>query len=100
MTRRDHFTCYLIEHDGVWEGLCADLDIAVEGRSMEDTRDRLGLAVRSYLTDVMDEAPEHRARLLSRRAPWTVRANLAIRAALQGLKGHGREARFVMPCPV
>jgi hypothetical protein len=100
MAHRDHFTCYLTEHDGIWEGLCADLDIAVEGRSMEDTRDRLGQAVRSYLADVMDEAPEHRERLLNRRAPWTVRANLAIRAALQGLKGHGREARFVMPCPV
>ncbi len=100
MTRRDHFTCYLTERDGVWEGLCADLDIAVEGRSLDDTRDRLGQAVRNYLADVMDEAPEHRARLLNRRAPWTVRTNLTIRAALQSFKGHGRETRFVMPCPV
>lgn len=100
MARRDFFICYLVERDGVWEGLCADLDIAVAGRSMEDTRDRLGQAVRSYLADVMDEAPEHRARLLNRRAPWTVRTGLAVRAALQRFKGHGDEARFVMPCPV
>lgn len=100
MAHRDHVTCYLTERDGVWEGLCADLDIAVEGRSLEDTRDRLGQAVRSYLADVMAEAPEHRARLLKRRAPWTVRTSLAARAALQSLRGHGRETRFVMPCPV
>lgn len=100
MARRPFVTCYISERDGVFEGLCVDFDIAVQGRSVDDARDKLERAVDDYVADVMDEAPEHRARLLNRRAPWTVRTSLAIRAALQGLKGHGAEARFVMPCPV
>ena len=94
------FTCYITERDGVWEGICIDLDVAVEGRSIEDTRDQLSAAVQSYITAVMTEAPERRERLLLRRTPWITRVGLAMRAALQPLKGRGYDARFVMPCPV
>ena len=79
MTSKDTLTCYLVERDGLWEGLCMDYDLAVRGRSSNDTRDRLGVAVRRHVADRMDatgpEAPP------ARRAPWKVRAVLAIRAA-------------------
>lgn len=100
MARRDRFTCYITERDGVWEGICVDFDIAVEGRSMEDTRDRLNIAVHSYLLTVMQEAPEQRERLLHRRTPWVTRVSLAAGAVLQKFKGHGRRERFAMPCHV
>lgn len=74
MKSRDALTCYLVERDGVWEGLCMDYDLAVRGRTSTDTRDRLGIAVRRHVADTMDGAGR-------RRAPWKVRAVLAIRAA-------------------
>ena len=67
---------------------------------MQDARERLGQAVRCYIADVGEEAPEHRARLLDRRAPWTVRMSLALRAGFQGLRNRGRETRSDLPCPV
>lgn len=78
MKSRDALTCYLVERDGVWEGLCMDYDLAVRGRSSNDTRDRLGVAVRRHVADMMDEAGTAPGR---RPAPWKVRAVLAIRAA-------------------
>ena len=100
MSRKDHYTCYLTERGGVFEGLCVDLDIGVQGGSMEDARTQLEHAVRTYLAAVMEEAPEHRDRLLSRRTPWTIRASFAARVAFNGLLGHGHDARFALPCPV
>ncbi len=41
MTHRDPLTCYLVERDGIWEGLCMDYDLAVRGRSPNDTRNKL-----------------------------------------------------------
>ena len=81
MTRTIGPTCYLIERDGTWQALCVDYDIAVQGKSANDTRHKLGRAVRAYLADVMDDAPEHREQLMGRGAPWTVRAALAMRSA-------------------
>ena len=80
MTRTIDPTCYLIEREGTWQALCVDYDIAVQGKSANDTRHKLGRALRTYLADVMDEAPEHREQLARRRAPWTVRVGLALRA--------------------
>ena len=101
MTFKNFFTCYITERDGVWEGICVDFDIAVEGRSREDTRARLDVAVHSYLLAMVQEAPEQRERLLHRRTPWATRASLATGAALQRFKGQGRRAeRFTMPCHV
>ena len=81
MTSKDTLTCYLVERDGLWEGLCMDYDIAVRGRTSNDTRDRLGIAVRRYVADLMDEAGSGSAERRARRAPWKVRTVLAIRAA-------------------
>ena len=74
-------TCYLIERNGTWEALCTDYDIAVQGKSANDTRHKLGRAVRTYLADVMDHGTEHREQPIGRSAPLKVRAVLALRAA-------------------
>lgn len=100
MAMKEFFTCYITERDGVWEGICIDFDIAVQGRSMEDTREQLDIVVRAYLLTVMKEAPEQRELLLHRRTPWTTRASLAAGAVLHKFKGPGRRERFAMPCPV
>ncbi len=81
MTRRDRLTCYLVEREGRWEGLCMDYNLAVQGRSPNDARNKLSLAVRRHLSDLMDAPARDRGRPAAQRAPWRVRMVLALRAA-------------------
>ena len=87
-----------------WEAICTDFDIAVEGRSLDDAKDRLEAAIRTYVADASAEAPETAARLLNRRAPWWVRLRLAASYALYAFRtrrpdGRDLKAGFDLPCP-
>lgn len=59
---------------GSWEAICVDLDIAVQGRSLEEVKGTLREAIAGYVHDAAQEAPEVRDRLLKRRVPWHVKA--------------------------
>lgn len=82
-------TFYCVAHgrgDG-WEGLCLDLDLAVQGHSFVEVKTLLHEAIKSYVVDALKEEEPHRSRLLKRRAPLRVRAYWATRFALAALRG-------------
>ena len=64
--------CFARGHDGSWEGLCVDYDIAVQGNSFEEVRRDLADAVQSYVAFAQEQDAATQARLLSRRSPWHV----------------------------
>lgn len=73
------FSCYAWREGGVWEAICVDLDIAVQGISFDDVYHRLNDAVVDYVETVSDLPEEDRARLLKRRAPLSARAGIHAR---------------------
>ena len=56
-----------------WEASCLDLDIAVQGRSLDEVRAKLDTAVTTYVADALNEQEPDRSALLNRRAPLGVR---------------------------
>lgn len=96
--------CYAHGHEGQWQGICLDLDIAVQGRSLEDVKQRLERSIQSYVESAGREDAGTRERLLRRRAPLWVRLRALthfIVATLRHRNGD-RESRagFTLPCPV
>ena len=65
--------CFAQGHEGAWEAICLDLDIAVQGTSFVDVQTALKSAVTSYIQDAAGEEPDTSRRLLTRAAPWHVR---------------------------
>lgn len=95
--------CYAHGRDTEWEAICVDLDIAVQGRSFDEVRSLLSSAIASYVADAAAESPRDALRLLTRRAPFHVRAVLALRLAWYNLM-HGKQDRemqasFPVLCP-
>lgn len=92
--------CYETGRDGDWEGICLDLDIAVQGSSFEDVARSLRDAVSLYLQSVSSLPDEQQAHLLHRPAPLAVRLQFlgcALRSLL-GLNGGDRyHHQFTMP---
>lgn len=102
---RRSLQCFAYGHGSEWQAICVDLDIAVAGRSRQDVMKRLEGAIQSYIEDAMQEDPQTRARLLSRRAPWHVRAHHAIGYRVFRLydrfrsrRKSERRGRFQVPC--
>lgn len=95
--------CYAHGSGDQWEAICVDLDISVAGSSLDEVRKLLGECVLSYVKQVMGEAPEDQIRLLNRRAPWHVRAHLALMSAIfmfRRPKDENEEhAGFSLSCP-
>lgn len=97
------FLCFAEGRDGAFEAICVDLDIAVQGKTFEEVYKTLNTAVASYIADALKEDEANGRRLLSRRAPWHVRAGLTLRF-LRKVLGHphddgGPEASFEVACP-
>ena len=64
--------CYASGRSGHWQAVCLDFDLMVEGRSLEDVKERLTKMVQTYVEDAMAESEPARSKLLRRRAPWHV----------------------------
>lgn len=101
---RRSFTCYAHGHSDSWEAICIDLDIAVQGSSLDDVKYMLDHAIRTYLDDARSESPEVARRLLSRRAPLLVRIRMAfdvwrsnLRSRVDG-DGAERSSNFEIAC--
>lgn len=96
------FRCYAYGTDGNWQGICVDLDIAVQGRNFKEVLDLMGQAIESYVDDALAETPYDADRLLARRAPWYVRARLALSSAIHILRMDRDDdqltANFDVPC--
>lgn len=102
MRRRPYFA-YAHGKAGDWEGLCLDLDIAVQGTSFEEVRDLLIEAVSTYAEDARKESPRDARHLLSRRAPLATRVKYIalFLAHLASTASSNAELRagFDLPCP-
>ena len=79
--------CYAYGRGSAWQAICIDFDISVYGRSMEEVKNFLKLAVEMHLSAVAEVSVEDQHRLLNRKTPWYVRAKLAFLASLPWLNG-------------
>lgn len=79
--------CYAYGDGDGWGAVCTDLDIAVDGSSLDDVKASLAACIELYLEGVAESPPEERPRLLARRSPWRLRARLAGLAWLRGVPG-------------
>lgn len=79
--------CYAYGGGDGWGAICTDLDIAVDGSSLDDVKASLAACIELYLEGVAESPPEERPRLLARRSPWRLRARLAGLAWLRGVLG-------------
>ncbi|BBK31508.1 hypothetical protein STHU_21420 [Allostella humosa] len=61
--------CYVHGQGDRWSGMCLDLDIAVDGPSLEDTIALLQEAVELHIESVRDLPAEERRHLLYRPSP-------------------------------
>ncbi|MFN7175052.1 MAG: hypothetical protein ACK4MT_10195 [Thermaurantiacus tibetensis] len=100
---RHDLLCYAYPVGERWEAICVDLDIAIEAESLPEAQATLRDAIRSYIEAAMEEEPETRKKLLSRRAPWSVRLKLWLAFQLQLLRRRASDrslpAVFGVPCP-
>lgn len=96
-------------HEGHWEALCFNFDIAVQGRTFNEVQRQMIEAVESYVEDAMKEDEVTREKLLSRRVPRLVRLSWLsglIFAALSGRVGSSERdgnassatVPFAVPC--
>jgi hypothetical protein len=95
--------CVAHGNDEGWEAICLDLDIAVQGYSLDEVKWHLQSAVRTYIQDALAESEPTRQRLLNRRAPFLTRLNFVLRVAMHALfrprdGGGSMEASFEVPC--
>lgn len=93
--------CYAHETNGVWQAICVDLDIAVQGKSFDEVKKLLELSVETYIDTARNESPEVRRQLLSRRAPFWLRTRLALTSKWRGIwhRDDGDDpAGFSVPC--
>ena len=65
--------CYAEGRDGDWEAICLDLDIAVQGTSLDAAKAALNAAIETYVEDARAETEPGRSALLNRRAPLHAR---------------------------
>ena len=69
----DSFRCHAYGSGERWHGICTDLDIAVDGRSLRKVKATLETCVDMYLESIADLPANERKRFLRRRAPQRVR---------------------------
>ena len=92
--------CFAEERDAVWEALCVDLDIAVQGESFEQVYRDLRAAVEQYVAYVRTLPTNEQQRLLGRMAPFSLRwrfARAALALALTRSGTRGGRAEFTLP---
>jgi predicted RNase H-like HicB family nuclease len=89
---------------GGWEAFSLDFDIAVQGMTFDEAKDRIQHAIVTYVQDAMKEAEPHKSRLLNRRAPLWVRLMWGWRFFLETVRDtrdHGKNIAvgFPVTCP-
>jgi hypothetical protein len=68
------YRCVFEENLGLWEAVCLDLDIAVQGQSFEEVYGSLRHGIAQYVEYVGALPDTDKTRLLNRKAPVSVRA--------------------------
>lgn len=94
--------CFARGRAGAWEGICLDLDLAVQGRSFNEVREALEQAVAEFVAAAQEEDAATRARLLNRRAPLWVSLAWTARVIWSAWRHHAdgdTSASFPVACP-
>ena len=78
------FKCYAYQNGRHWSAICTDLDLAVDGKSFEETQEALTACIELYLDGLDGLPPDEKRHFLTRKAPLHVRARLAILTTLAG----------------
>ncbi len=92
--------CIARGHAGQWEALCLDFDLAVQGVSLPEVKDRLEEAIGDYVTAASAEAEPARSQLLGRRAPFFVRLAWGLRFFRGTIFGRNRSSDSTVGFPV
>ena len=87
------FRCYAYKTGGRWHGICTDLDIAIDGRSYQEIKVSLETCTEMYLDGIAELQEDERRQFLTRRAPWHIRARLALSAWVHQLVRSDAEDR-------
>ena len=94
--------CYVERRGDDWEAVCIDFDLAVQGHSLAEVRDKLERAIHEYLAYVQSLPEAERAAFLNRRVPLATRIAFMLRVVLSGLRSHGRggdrRGAYTLPC--
>jgi hypothetical protein len=84
-----------------WEAICLDLDIAVQGPSLEEVTSLLRASIDTYITDALAQDEPVRSQMLHRSVPFGVRVRFAARMFFATLAGRRldkqREATIGFP---
>ena len=88
------FRCYAYGHERGWQAICVDLDIAVDGVSLQEVQASLAKSIELYLETVEELPAAEQRRFLERRAPWQVRAKLAMLAWLHRVRHDNAWSRY------
>ena len=96
--------CYAEGRDEQWEAICLDLDIAVQGRSMEEVFHLLHGAIGEYIAHALTLPADEQRRFLHRSAPLGLRLMFLARVLrmmlFAGFAGDRKtEAEFLVPVP-
>ena len=93
--------CCAAGHEGGWEAICLDLNIAVQGRSFDDVYHALNESVELYFETVSELSESERRQLLSRSAPLRVKLKF-FWYGLRMLFGNDHDDKFhhqfTVPC--
>ena len=89
--------CYAYGSGDSWQAVCTDLDIAVEGVSFEEARESLESCIQIYLERISELPEAEREQLLGRKSPWYLRARLAWKSWLSGIRSGPAYQEFVVP---
>ena len=100
MSQNRNLFCTARGHGADWEAFCLDFDLAVQGGSFEEVKQRLSDAVVEYVTEACAQEAEVRERLLSRKAPLSIRALWRWRLALAAIIGGGHAEKVAYGFPV
>lgn len=79
--------CYARLCGDQWHAICTDLDVAADGASLGEAKASLATCIELYLEGIKTMPPGDRHALLTRRAPWHVRAKMAFLSSLQRPQG-------------
>lgn len=92
--------CVARGHAGHWEAFSLDFDLAVQGISLIEVREKLQRAVNDYVAAASAEPEPARSQLLSRRAPLSVRVRWGLRFLTGIIFGRNRDRDSTVGFPV
>ena len=76
---------YTWRHGADWEAICTDLDLAVQGTSLQEVREEIRNAIDTYLEYLSELPKDERDRLSKQKSPLSLRMSLRLQCWIFGL---------------